>query len=711
MTERLPFDRFVEIGLEWFQPAEPDRQAAQLHERLAPLWDAVDGRCGLVVNTGWVIDVITEWTGDPRQRLPFRSRRLAHWSRATYADLGALVAAVRRATGRPDLYVGILVVGWGNFVWPVDTQIYDFASHWYDRHPELYPTAQSLVGMPDLDPRVPLRADDYCYATQPDGLLEGADFPTFFGAQWGNLAAELDLDVLHLRDAFLGPMVYSRIGPNGTSAPDDVQEIQSWTRSVSSLFRSAKDARPEALVLGYSSAISAIAERRVGLVDLTQVVADGGIDVWVDQTWGGAWQDWWDHHWKGWTFQVANLLLHGLLVADGNRRRAPEDGTCAHWNLIETWDSWEPWDTLHRTPDKLRWGIWALSHASVVGADSPRAPRGSYISWANYRDGALMSPADVAFVGRHLDAAQASAAGLESVLGPTLLFDPASLSDLERRGASGNYSEWLDDQAALLMKFATPVLSIARPDTFVPTLDGVITTLPKSVPEVPVLASGRADVLPNGVLERLGVATTELHHRADFVDGHAVGHDDLPESEVVHLPERRVVVATTAEEVAYTTSEGPVVVRRGNATWWQPPDWSAPPLALLPRSQLGTAAVHAVASRLLAGRVAEVRGSRAEAVALHEPVCWHAWVSDGAVHVLVGNLESGWLGDSRHARRVVIHLGDSVISLLPPGPLQLEPLTHEDGEAIVSVGSRFEIDVPPEGCRVLRLAPAPATTA
>ncbi len=706
MVAKVPFDRFVEIGLEWFHPVDPDAKATVLHERLAPLWDAVDGRCGLVINTGWVIDVVTEWTGDLDQRLPFRSRRLAHWASSTYADLGALVAAIRRASGRPDLYVGILVVGWGNFVWPADTRIYDFDSDWYDRHPELYPHARSLVGMPDLDPRVPLHADDHPYATRPDGLAEGTDFPTFFGAQWGHLAAAIDLDVLHLRDAFLGPMVYSRIGPTGTSAPDDVDEIRSWTRAVSALFRHTKDACPEALVLGYSSAISAIAERRVGLVDLTQVVGDGGIDVWVDQTWGGAWQDWWDHHWKGWTFQVANLLLHGLLVAEGNRRRVPEDGTCAHWNLIETWDSWEPWDTLHRTPDKLRWGIWALSHAAVRTPDGPRVPSGSYVSWANYRDGSLMSPDDVAFVGGHLDAAQASAAALDRVHGPTAVFDPAVLHDLERRGAAGNYSEWLDDQVALLMKFATPILAVAAPEGFAPSADGVVTTLPAAVPDAPVLLAGRADVLDPTVRHRLGLELTDQHHPADFVDGHAFGHPDLPDHEVVHLPERRVVTAEAAD-VAYTTVEGPIVVRRGSATWWQPPDWSAPPLALLPRSQLGTAAVHAVAARTLARAVAEAGGTCADPVALHEPVCWHVWESGGTVYVLAGNLESGWLGDARHPRMVTIHLGAEVTAPLGAGPWRLEPLTTADGAPVEGVGSRFNVLVPAEGCRVLRLAAAP----
>ena len=320
------------------------------------------------------------------------------------------------AHGLPDLKVGVLFVNWGHVVWPPDIKIYDFDSDWYDRHPEAYGPPHSFIGMPELYPGRTLRADSYAYAAFPQGVSDGTPFSALFAAQWGAVSRFLNLDALVLRDGFMGPMIYTRNGPYGLTAPPDPAEVRRWTDDVRRLFRAVKAANPAVVVIGYSSGISAVADWRVGCVDFESVVADGALDAWIDQTWGGAWQDWWHQEWKGWTFQLAYLLLHGTMIAAANRRRATP---CRHYALIETWDAWEPWDTLHQVPGKLRWAMWAFSHAAVVDEDGvPHVPGGAYISWANNRQGELLSPHDVAFVQENLDAAQASAARLDRVYGP-----------------------------------------------------------------------------------------------------------------------------------------------------------------------------------------------------------------------------------------------------------------------------------------------------
>jgi hypothetical protein len=57
-------------------------------------------------------------------------------------------------------------------------------------------------------------------------------------------------------------------------------------------------------------------------------------------------------------------------------------------------------------------------------------------------------------------------------------------------------------------------------------------------------------------------------------------------------------------------------------------------------------------------------------VARPAPVAFHLWRSGGAVHVLLGNLETGELGDSRVPRQVRIRLSVDELDL-PDGPLAL----------------------------------------
>ena len=64
-----------------------------------------------------------------------------------------------------------------------------------------------------------------------------------------------------------------------------------WRDGVRSVFREFKRGNPNASVIGYSQAGSAVGEYRVGLTDVEQIVADGFIDAWIDQSWAGAFQD------------------------------------------------------------------------------------------------------------------------------------------------------------------------------------------------------------------------------------------------------------------------------------------------------------------------------------------------------------------------------------------------------------------------------------
>ncbi len=452
-------DRWLEIDIDWFGDPPWDRTIDQFVERTLPLLTGEHELRGVCFNVGWLADLVTEWSGRPEQPLPLRSRRFARWARLSYEDLRRFLGQVRRsaaAAGIDDLKLGVLVAGLGEVVAPpVTGTMYDLFSDWHDRHPELYPLDISPLPGPDLDPRVPMHADDHLYATRAHGIAEGEPFPEFFGGQWGSVAGFLGLDLIHLRDGFLGPLLYTRVGPYGTVASDDPAENATWTDAVRRLFRACKEAHPGGLVMAYSSGISGTAEWLTGCVDLEAIVADGALDIFIDQTWGGAWQDWWDDTWKGWTFQLAYLLGHGAQIRGGNERRTTP---CRQYNLIETWDGWEPWDTLHDTPGKLEWAIWAFSHAGVLGPDGrPRVPEGTYISWMNDWNGRLISETDVRFLARPLDAAQASASAIEQIFGPLLVHDRDGLEAAWREAPAANTSPWAEDHAGMALKFGARV--------------------------------------------------------------------------------------------------------------------------------------------------------------------------------------------------------------------------------------------------------------
>ena len=711
-------DRWVEIDIDWFGDPPWDGRIAEFVARTRPLWSPDQELQGVCFNIGWLADLVTEWTGRPEQKLPLRSRRFARWAALGYVDLRRFLAEVRTASaaaGVPNLRLGVLVAGLGEVVAPpVTGSMYDLFSDWHDRHPELYPLDISPLPGPDLDPRVPMRRDDYPYATRPGGIRDGEPFPEFLGAQWGAVARFLGLDLIHFRDGFLGPLLYTRVGPYGTTASADPAENRTWTDAVRRIFRSAKEAHPEGLVMAYSSGISGTAEWMTGCVDLEAIVADGALDIFVDQTWGGAWQDWWDDLWKGWTFQLAYLLGHGAQIRGGNMtRRTDLGGPCRQYKLIETWDGWEPWDTLHDVPGKLEWACWAYAHAAVLdGGGRPVVPEGSYISWMNDWNDRLIDAEDVAFLARHLDSAERSAARLEAVYGPLLVHDRAALLAKAEREPASNASEWIEDYVGMAMKWGAPVIASTRTEWFDTAWpEGGFVQLPGAgdlalAPSGgPLMAVGRADLIDPDLLARAGLKTGPDRVAAGYRLG-SPADADLPREERVHMPEHMVLEADDDVRVMYASHGRPLLAGRGDVLVWQPPDLADPSDPLVPRSQIGTVSPYVAAYRAMAERT--TKGVRVLPLAVHEPVAVSCWRSDGAIHVLAGNLETRWLGDARFPRRAMIVLPRERLGLAPDADYVLRPLNREGTSIAPEPGGdaselRFGLDVPPEGCLVARL--------
>lgn len=398
----------------------------------------------------------------------------------------------------------------------------------------------------------------------------------------------------------------------------------------------------------------------------------------IDQTWGGAWQDWWDDWWKGWTNQHANLLSHAVAV-----RRCGHP--VRHYKLIETWDGWEPFDIVHDVPGKLRWAMWAWSHAAVVTPDGLEVPDGTYVSWMNDRHRNLLDAEAVAFVADELDRAETDAAAMTEVGGPLLLLDHDRVARHHDSDPCTPVGEHVEDAVALAMKWGLPVLGATSAGWDVRPTAGVVGQLTGTAggPEIVI---GRADAVDPAALARAGAAPTG-ERRARGYRREAVLDDDRRRGAWVHLVGDSEVAADPAD-VIVSADGWPTLVAAGDAAWWQPPELADPANPLLPRSQYGSVASARAVARWWSHRPAEISVGPIDE---HTPATVQWWRCGDRRTVLVGNLETGWIGDARTPRRVALQVRAAACGTDRPTP---PPTT-------------VTLDVPPEGCTVHHLDPCP----
>lgn len=721
ITPRMNTDRWLEMDLFFFREKPFRDEARALLARLAPLYRGVEGDQGIVLCCGWLCDLVTEWNGDPAQTLPFRSPTMQAWAGYSYADLKELIVVLKDEAARaglPKFKVGLMMVAWGKFDWG-EGGGYDLQSGWYDRHPELY----FSDWWRNIDYRKRLKADNHAYASLPGGITEGMSFASFFAGQWELLSRFLAVDAVHFRDGFLGPAIYEMVGPFGEKGPKRPEDYDHWSRELVSFFTAAKAANPDCLVMAYSSARSAVGEYRVGCFDLEALVASGGIDVWIDQTWAGAWQDWWTHEFRGWTFQLANLLAHHVMIAAGNRRRAGAGLTpCRHYHLIETWDAWEPWDTLHQTPMKLRWGMWAFTHAAVATPQGLSRTAGSYISWAHNWRGHLLSEGDVGFLQKHLNAAVENAEQLEEVYGPALALNLPQMAAMRNSTPDLNAGDLIDDECAMLMKWGVPCLSGVGLDAPPVAREGYVLQNPAQLtpawsahllsPETAYIAAGPGQRIDPRLLSDVGV----VDGGRDF--GFGKHHLEQPASTVDAVakissvsmaPSRRFEGGSA--RVIVETEKTVLVAQAGSGTphfLWQTPYPFTQTSSCLGQSQYGSLAPFVALVRAWQSAQAQTAAARVHDLAEHLPVAFHLWRSGGQVFILLGNLETGIIGDSRAPREITFTLNRTMLKLAA-GPQVLEDL--DDGKVTPSISSSdsaltYRVALAPQGSAVLRLRPA-----
>ena len=710
----VPGDRWMEIDLYWFDQNDLSASVNQFWDRFLPLYQDVQGDRGLILNVGWTVGYIMEFSGDLRQSIPLPANRgqqpwvqetgplpgtpaerLQAWKSRfakpimverkgygvwTYGDLRNLATALREEAARRGIRnfkVGSLTYAW--------TNAYGEVAPWATRHPEAFsssiPHGEDAFAVGRyFDPGAKLHRDDAKLGGLPNGITEGLPVHAAFAAQWGSLSKTVGLDAIMLRDSFGMPVPYQRAGPYGAVAPSP-ELIQSATASVSALARETKTANPAALVMMYSNADSAIADWRSNGLDLERLANEGFLDIYVDQTWAGAWNEvgvrhdnFWNQPTLGWTYQLTYMLLHSAMLADTKVR---------HYPLVETFDAWESWDVLHTVPQRLRWGIWAYSHAAVKTPRGIKVPDGTYISWAN-QGKRLLEPEDVQFLRANIGEAVIDAHKVDDVPGPTLVY-ARSAAQWQAEYAQPNYDvkEWLDEQVGSLIKWPVPVLSATRiewlpqihsdllilgaPSHLSQPESASIASLAQRGQPIAVFGSPAGGISPE--LQKLFGLSTNDATRLPLSVKTAIA-SDFGGTLVRHLPLEFPVqqsltrnIAPPSTKVVYSVRESPLLVMNTASSSrllaWDPPDFYDSCCKPLKEIWGGSAAPYALAAGALNRFLADAGALHASEIDLEQTFNIAAWhTSDGKLHLLAGNLEEGLRDDADMTRRASLVLPD-----------------------------------------------------
>jgi hypothetical protein len=444
------------------------------------------------------------------------------------------------------------------------------------------------------------------------------------------------------------------------------------------LVRISKLSNPEAIVIGQSSAFSAVADWRVQCLDLERLAREGYMDAYLDQTWSGAYAEvgvrhvrFWNVPWLGWTHQLTNVLMHAATLAGTGVR---------HYVLTETFDAWEDFDILHNSPERLRWGIWAYLHAGVKTPKGLKFPDGSYVSWGN-RGGNLLSQEDVAFLSEEINAATLDARSTEEVLGPTLVYCRDALRWQSENRPDQSIKEWIDEQAGTLIKWPVPILSATRVEWLGDVMsDLFVVQTPVHLEHSdqqrilqfidrgqPVAVFGSpAGGISEPLAERIGIRSSQRELGAlvktGFLakDAGKIGEfvQGIPDAfSLLHYPSRNEITPEVVE--IYRVADSPALVINNTAgkrvVFWDPPElipdhpWQDKPF----QDFIGSPFPYVLAARALNHLLKDSGSFRVEEVEVGEAVNLAIWRrTDGTYRLLAGNLEEGLRHDSDFNRRV-----------------------------------------------------------
>ena len=686
-------DRWLEIDLYWFNKNEMKASSERFWTRMLPLFEDISGEKGVILNIGWLMDFVLEWNGSLDASIPFpkgmtiwpifndegymlgnTEQRIEQWRNRfsnarkpekveyenwTYRDLKNFIVIFKQTAakyGVKDIKVGTFILAWRS--------IYDGnRSKFAEKHKDAY---SNINWFNPFNPTCILNNDKTRYGAYPNGIPNGLPITKFFGDQWGDLSKKTGLDVIVLRDSSIGQGIYYRTGPYGNLAPADPVEFKKWCDATSDLVRYTKQANPKALVIGYSNGAAAVGDWRVNCFDLESIAKEGFLDAYIDQSWAGAWNEvgqrpgnFWNSQHKGWTYQLSYILLHGAILS-----KTPTK----HYFLTETFDAWESWNIINCARERLRWSIWAFSHAGVKTSNGLKFPDGSYLSWANQVK-RLLNDEEINFLVTETNNAFRDLDNIRDINGPTLVYSRSAMEWQCAHQPAIWMKEWIDDLAGSVMKFSAPILSAARiedldhieSDMFIVQTPIHLKTNEKEqlekliVSGKPVMICGSpANGIDADILHRVGLASSDKSPEQERNVGvinninHPLAKNCPRTFPLYHPYTNNTINKSVKSEVIYSVANSPALVRKGNLSVWDAPE------LLIYTSEnertggiamdivLGSTVPYALTARLVNDELSKTDKFSAYSPDMLLPVWCGSWTNkSGELTVLIADLEEG----------------------------------------------------------------------
>ena len=642
---------WLEMDIYWFDREE--NTPKRYFDRVETVFlKNPQARKGVSLCVGWLRDSVLYFHGDMKEEIPTcQAPTYKYWDYQRLKDCVDSLKAEAQKRSISDFHVVIQFIGGETMYYEAEKTCegwcgrteeleqranYNIRGKWFAEHPEI---DRIQYGVPYLGSAVHTEVGD-------------VKFYEYFAQKLISMTAACDLDGAVFRDHFFTPS-YIRGNRNRFMSARAIREN---TETFLSFFGLIKKMNPNFITIGYNSGSSPVEELRSHGFDLERICESGFLDVFIVQTWASAWQDYWPAHSMGFTFQLQYVLATLAFV---------KKSKCNVLFVIETFDAWEPWDSIHQYRSKVQWEIWAYSHAELKTPEGSIRCAGCYISWMNHGYD-LIDRESIDCIADFLEYCNKSIQKNPTNRGCCIVYDRTATIDLINSSGLESYSngEEFDDWCALVQKYGASIFSITRAEwlkdidadfLIVPPQSSDAAIMKKIDKGVPVLFMGRATLIPQGIQDRfkLKVTSPKVSEKAQNVVYFDKDFSDLVNAEGCKSTIRVHTMLQSEKIKSKIWKEKYAVFSKAydaDVYFWETPEWGTKyDLHLFPNSFGDPEPFYCIAEEIR--KVFSRRGLPVLAQEDYRRPVNFLWVSYAAAGnaAMAANLETGLTGNSQFA--------------------------------------------------------------